>query len=111
MVENFKSDKQGEGIDRESVKTKHEDIRGIFLDRYPKDAEKDTSGIDFKLLDHFVALVTNTGEKFKSTLDPGRGENGSKGFHKCELTESHMNYVSVNSNWVHPPRATPGKIF
>ena len=36
VVENFKSDNQGEGIDWESVNTKHEDIRGIFLDRYPK---------------------------------------------------------------------------
>ena len=53
MVENFKPDKQGEGIDWESAKTKHEDIRGIFSDRYPKNVEKDTNGKDFKHTDSF----------------------------------------------------------
>ena len=32
----------------------------------------------------------------------------SKGVWKLRASET---YVSVNSNWVHPPRATPGKIF
>ena len=31
VVENLKSDKQGEGTDWESVKTKHEDIRDIYV--------------------------------------------------------------------------------
>ena len=53
VVKNFKSDKQGEGIDWESIKTKHEDIHGIFLDRYPKDVENHTNGKDFKCMDSF----------------------------------------------------------
>ena len=53
MVENFKLDKQGEGIDWESVKTEHVDIRGIFLDRYSKDVENDTNGQDFNHIDSF----------------------------------------------------------
>ena len=53
MMENFKSDKQGEGIDWESVKIKHEDMRGIFLDRCPKDEENDTNGKDFRDMESF----------------------------------------------------------
>ena len=28
-----------------------------------------------------------------------------------QVTSTPLSYVSVDSNWVHPPRATPGKIF
>ena len=37
VILHYKADKEGRGFDWQSVKTKYDDLRNLFLERYPKD--------------------------------------------------------------------------
>ena len=66
-----KSDKHGEEVDW--------DIRGLFLDRCLINVENDTNGKDFKHLDSFLVLVTNTAIIYWHNYDHTRYISGCTG--------------------------------
>ena len=82
VVLHFKSDKAGQGLDWESIKTNYLDIRDIFIDRYPKTLT-DESYPHHDAAKHFtkeriISKVKALRNKFKIALDSGRRSGGGK---------------------------------
>ena len=79
------------------------------------------TAMDKKLRKSESALITWFGKwsgspcfmpspSFKRNTGPSLIEDPKAQF-SYENTNHRNTYVSVNSNWIHPPRATPGKFF
>ena len=82
VIQHYKSDKEGEGHDWESVKTKYPDIMDIFIDRYPKETDPEgfprkEPGKDFTK-ERIVAKVKSMRQKYRTALDSGRRSGGGR---------------------------------
>ena len=82
VIQHYKSDKEGEGYDWESVKTKYPDIMDRFIDRYPKETDPEgfprkEPGKDFTK-ERIVPKVKSMRQKYRTALDSGRRSGGGR---------------------------------
>ena len=82
VVLHYKSDTAGQGLDWESIKTKHLDICDVFVDRSPKTL-RDESYPHHDAAKHFtkeriISKLKELRNKYKTALDSGRRSGGGK---------------------------------
>ena len=82
VVLHFKSDKAGQGLDWESIKTKYVEIRDIFTERYPKNSTDESyphhDAVKQFSKERIIAKVKALRNKYKIALDSGRRSGGGK---------------------------------
>ena len=81
IILHYKADKEGRGFDWQSVKTKYDDLRCLFLERYPRDGtstdfphdpEKDFTK------ERINVKIKVLRQKYRAALDSGRRSGGGK---------------------------------
>ena len=81
VILHYKADKEGRGFDWQSVKTKYDDLRNLFLERYPRegastdfphDAERDFTKERMNL------KIKVLRQKYRGALDSGKRSGGGK---------------------------------
>ena len=82
VVLHFKSDKAGQGLDWESIKTKYVEIRDIFIERYPKNSTDESyphhESVKQFSKERIITKVKALRNKYKIALDSGRRSGGGK---------------------------------
>ena len=81
VILHYKSDKAGQGIDWESVKSKDCDIRNSFLKRYPKNGDDQHiyhEDLSIFTKERLISKVKALRTKFKVALDLGRKSGGGR---------------------------------
>ena len=83
VIKHYKSDKEGEGYDWESIKTKYVEIKDLFVERYPtgdnqietfpkEDPDKEFSK------ERVLAKIKSVRQKYRAALDSGRRSGGGR---------------------------------
>ena len=81
VILHYKSNKAGQGIDWESVKSKYCDIRNIFLERYPKNGDDQHiyhEDLSIFTNERLISKVKALRAKLKVALDLGRESGGGR---------------------------------
>ncbi len=81
VIVHYKADKEGRGFDWQSVKTKYEDLKALFIERYPTDGSSTDFPHDAK--NDFTKERINTKikvirQKYRVALDSGRRSGGGR---------------------------------
>ena len=85
VVNEYKTSKEANGLDWESIKTKYDDITTLFLSRYPKNQDADDQR-EFKhknlsqefSKERMVAKIKALRLKYRKALDTGRRSGGGR---------------------------------
>ena len=86
VVYAFKCNKEADGYDWESIKSKYDNIRALFLERYPTPQNNTVVQREFKrkdpskefTKDRLVAKIKALQLKYRSALDSGRRSGGGR---------------------------------
>lgn len=83
VIKHYKSDKEGEGCDWESIKTKYVEIRDLFVKRYPTGENpietfpKEDPDKEFNK-ERVLAKIKSLRQKYRAALDSGRRSGGGR---------------------------------
>ena len=80
VILHYKSDKEGRGFNWQSVKAKHDDLREIFIERYPSEGPAtdfpDPDAADEFTRERIHSKIKIMRQKYRAASDSGRRSGG-----------------------------------